>query len=92
MLVLSEEWTNFKSGGEKLSGGESCQILQKGSLDPVPMLLGTLIIGTSSFVLFSITKSRGHALVTCLPHALNSKLTATRCPTLPMNCEEHMGF
>lgn len=21
MLVLSEEWTNFKSGGEKLSGG-----------------------------------------------------------------------
>lgn len=41
MLVLSEEWTNFKSGGEKLLGGENCQILQKGSRDPVPALLGT---------------------------------------------------
>lgn len=89
MLVLSEEWTHFKSGGE---GEKSCQIFQKGSRDPVPALLGTLIIGTFGCVLSSITKSQGHPLVTYLPHALNSKLTATWCPTLPTNCEERVGF
>lgn len=67
-------------------------VLQKGSREPVPVLLGTLIIGTFGCVLSSITKSRDHLLVMCLLHALNSKLTAIRCPTLTTNCEEHVGF
>lgn len=81
MLVLSREWTNFKSGGEKLSD------LAERELRPCPRT--EKIFGC---VLSTITKSRGHPLVTCLPHALNSKLTTTQCPTLPTNCEEHMGF
>lgn len=73
MLVLSEEWTNFKSGG---SGGEKLSDLSEREPRPCPCAVGNIDHRKFGCVLSSITKSQGHPLVTCLPHALNSKLTA----------------
>lgn len=78
-------------GGLVSSQEKSHRFLQKGSSKPVPVLFGTLNVGTFGCALSSITKSQSHLLVTCLSHVLSSKLMVTRRPTLPTTHDEHMG-
>lgn len=78
-------------GGLVSSQEKSCWFLQNGSSKPIPVLFGTLNVGTFGCALSSITKSQSHLLVTCLSHALSSKLTVTRHPTLPTTHDEPMG-
>ena len=86
MLVLSEEWSSFKSGRKKQT--KKLSDLAEREQRDCPCAGGS----TDHRNIRLCTKSQDHLLVTCLLYALNSKLTATWCLTLTTNCEEHMGF